>query len=87
MFSASVSVLCHKQFAKPPEKPGFVSAKGYKGTNDEQRVEDVRLEGEESQTHVGEDEVLCQEVQQLKQLLDDKKSVKSVCSFHWSRFN
>lgn len=40
--------------------------KGYKGSDDEQRVEHVRLEGEESQTHVGEDEVLCQEVEHLK---------------------
>lgn len=44
-------------------------SKGYKGSNDEHRVEDMWLEGEESQTHVGEDEVLCQEVQQLKQLM------------------
>lgn len=43
-------------------------SKGYKGSNDEHRVEDMWLEGEESQTHIGEDEVLCQEVQQLKQL-------------------
>lgn len=37
--------------------------KGYEGPDDEQRVEDVRLEGEERQTHVGEDEVLRQEVE------------------------
>lgn len=42
---------------------GFDSfSKGYKGSNDEQRVEDMWLEGEESQPHVGEDEVLCQEI-------------------------
>lgn len=33
----------------------------------------MRLEGEESQTHIGEDEVLCQEVQQLKQLMREDK--------------
>lgn len=49
---------------------------GYKSANDEQRVEDVWLEGEESQTHVGEDEVLRQEVQQLKQLLDKRQEAK-----------
>lgn len=41
---------------------------GYKGSDNEQRVEDVWLEGEQSQTHVGEDEVFCQEIQQLEQL-------------------
>lgn len=34
----------------------------------------MRLEGEESQTHVGEDEVLCQEVQQLKQLMEKRET-------------
>lgn len=43
-------------------------SEGYKGSDNEQRVEDVWLEGEQSQTHVGEDEVLRQEVQQLEQL-------------------
>lgn len=33
------------------------------------------LEGEESQAHVGEDEVLCQEVQQLKQLLVKRQEI------------
>lgn len=42
--------------------------KGYEGSDDEERVKDVRLEGEESQAHVGEDEVLRQEVQQLEKL-------------------
>lgn len=48
---------------------------GYKGSDNEQRVEDVWLEGEESQTHVGEDEVLCQEVQQLKQLMGKRQTM------------
>lgn len=34
----------------------------------------MRLEGEERQTHVGEDKVLCQEVQQLKQLKGMRKA-------------
>lgn len=32
----------------------------------------MRLEGEESQTHVGEDEVFSQEVEQLKQLMEKR---------------
>lgn len=48
--------------------------RGYKGSDDEQRVEDVRLEGEESQAHVGKDEVLCQEVEQLEQLVGKKQN-------------
>lgn len=42
--------------------------KGYKSSHDEHGVEDVVLEGEQGQTHVGEDEVFCQEVQQLEEL-------------------
>lgn len=42
--------------------------KGYKSSDDEHGVEDVVLEGEQGQTHVGEDEVLRQEVQQFKEL-------------------
>lgn len=49
-------------------------SKGYEGSDNEERVEDVRLEGEERQTHVGEDKVLCQEVQQLKQLKGMRKA-------------
>lgn len=41
---------------------------GYKSPDDEDRTEDVILEGEQSQTHVGEDEVLSQEVKHLKEL-------------------
>lgn len=47
--------------------------KGYKGSNNENGAEDVILEGEECQAHVREDEVLCQEVQHLKQLQRQKK--------------
>lgn len=39
-----------------------VRNKRYKSSNDEHGVKDVTLEGEEGQTHVGEDEVLCQEI-------------------------
>lgn len=51
-----------------------IQSKGYKGSDDEHRVKDVWLEGEESQAHVGEDEVLCQEVQQLKQLMGKRQA-------------
>ena len=50
---------------------GFGSTKlckRYKSSHDEHGIEDVALEGEESQAHVGENEVLCQEIQQLEQL-------------------
>lgn len=42
--------------------------KGYKSPNDEDGAENVILEGEQSQTHVGEDEILSQEVKDLKEL-------------------
>lgn len=42
--------------------------KGYESSDDEHGVEDVVLEGEQGQAHVGEDEVLRQEVQQFKEL-------------------
>lgn len=42
--------------------------KGYKSSNDEDGAENVILEGEQSQTHVGEDEILSQEVKHLKEL-------------------
>lgn len=45
---------------------------GYKSPDDEDRTEDVILEGEQSQTHVGEDEVLSQEVKHLKELRGKK---------------
>lgn len=35
---------------------------GNKSTDDENGAENVFLEGEQCQAHVGEDEVLCQEV-------------------------
>lgn len=40
--------------------------KGYKGANDKNGAENVLLEGEQSQAHVWEDEILSQEVQNLK---------------------
>ena len=51
--------------------------KGYKRPEDEDGAEDVVLEGEQSQPHVGEDEVLCKEVQHLEQL--KKKETESKC--------
>lgn len=42
--------------------------KGYKGPDDEDGAENVILEGEQSQTHVGEDEILSQEVKDFKEL-------------------
>lgn len=47
--------------------------KGYKSTNDENGAENVLLEGKQRQAHVGEDEILCQEVQHLKQLHREEK--------------
>ena len=47
--------------------------KRYEGSDDEEGVEDVGLEGEQRQAHVGEDEVLRQEVQQLKELGEEIK--------------
>lgn len=41
---------------------------GYKSPYDENGAENVILEGEQSQTHVGEDEILSQEVKDLKEL-------------------
>lgn len=42
--------------------------KGYKSSYDEDWAENVILEGEQSQTHVGEDEILSQEMEDLKEL-------------------
>lgn len=36
--------------------------KRYKSSNDEHRIEDMVLEREKGQSHVGENEVLCQEI-------------------------
>lgn len=44
------------------------ASKGYKSPYDEDGAENVILEGEQSQTHVGEDEILSQEVKDLKEL-------------------
>lgn len=41
---------------------------GYKSPDDEDGAEDVILEGEQSQAHVGEDEVLSEEVKDFKEL-------------------
>lgn len=45
-----------------------MSQKGYKSPYDEDGAENVILEGEQSQTHVGEDEILRQEVKDLEEL-------------------
>ena len=42
--------------------------KGYKSPDNENGAEDVVLEGEQSQAHVGEYEILCEEVKDLKEL-------------------
>ena len=55
---------------------GQAKTKGYKGSQDEQGIEDVWLEREQRQAHVGEDKVLCQEVQQLKQLEEEEETKK-----------
>ena len=47
--------------------------KGYKSSNDENWAENVLLEGKQRQAHVGEDEVLRQEVQHLKELHGKEK--------------
>lgn len=59
--------------------------KGYKGSNNENGAEDMILEGEECQAHVREDEILCQEVQHLKQLQRQKKKKKT--HHTWSRLH
>lgn len=53
-----------------------MGSKGYESPHHEGRVKDVVLEGEQCKSHVGEDEVFCQEVQKLKQL-KEKKQMKS----------
>ena len=42
--------------------------KGYKCSYYKCWVKDMVLEGEQCQPHVGEDEILCQEIEKLKQL-------------------
>lgn len=42
--------------------------KGYKSSYDKDGTEDVFLEGEQSQAHVREDEILSQEVKNFKEL-------------------
>ena len=48
---------------------GTDGKEGYESADDEHGVEHVVLEGKQRQAHVGENEVLCQEIQQLKQLV------------------
>lgn len=43
----------------------------------------MRLEGEERQAHVGEDEVLCQKVEQLKQLRGGKRTQRVSDKLVW----
>lgn len=47
---------------------GLCAQEGYKGCDDEDGAEDVILEGEKSQAHVGKDEILSQEVKGFKKL-------------------
>lgn len=42
--------------------------KGYKSSKDKDGAENVILESEQSQTHVGEDEILSQEMEDFKEL-------------------
>ena len=42
--------------------------KGYKSPQDEDRAENMILKGKQRQAHVGEDEILSQEMQNLEQL-------------------
>lgn len=56
---------------------GVFFQKRYKSSDDEHGVKDVILEGEEGQTHVREDEVLCQEIQKFKQLQGNKNQMTS----------
>lgn len=51
----------------------MLTCKRYKSSNNEHRVKDVVVEGEQGQTHVGENEVLSQEIQQFKQLQDKRR--------------
>lgn len=48
-------------------------SKGYKSPHHEGRVKDVVLEGEQCESHVGEDEVFCQEIQKFEQLKEENK--------------
>lgn len=46
----------------------WFASKGYESPEDEDGVEDVILESEQRQAHVGENEVLSQEVKDLEEL-------------------
>lgn len=56
------------------------TVRGYKGPDDEDGAEDVILEGEQSQTHVGEDEVLSQEVKDLEELQGKHEIIRNLSS-------
>lgn len=51
-----------------------LGSKGYESPHHKGRVKDMILEGEQCKSHVGEDEVFCQEIQKLKQLKEKNKS-------------
>lgn len=53
----------------------WFASKGYKSPEDEDGVEDVILESEQRQAHVGEDEVLSQEVKDLEELYIKKDTL------------
>lgn len=65
MWSRGVQIVLSVKDTKAPKD---AKSKRYKSSNDEHGIEDVVLEGEQGQTHVGENEVLCQEIEQLEQL-------------------
>lgn len=46
----------------------FASVKGYKSSHNKRWIKHVILEGEQSKAHIGEDEVLSQEIEKLEQL-------------------
>lgn len=52
-------------------------SEGYKSPEDEDGAEDVVLEGEQGQAHVGEDEVLGQEVKHLKELQEEREKTST----------
>lgn len=53
-----------------------MNEKRYESSNDEHGIKDMILEGEQGQTHVGENEVLCQEIQQFKQLQHNRNNIQ-----------
>lgn len=59
--------ICESQSIKKSFQTRTYS-KGYKCSYYKCWVKDMVLEGEQCQSHVGEDEILCQEIEKLKQL-------------------